>query len=348
MSRILIASISILWGILVFLPGSVLLMPALRRATFATLPLVIAAFLAADEERQWRRYLRRLYAVMLALFGLVILGGLGSIPYLIAAILLMRPEIRKVFPRRKLGAPLTSGGLVLGLLGSFIWWQWFHNPLPGDKQLIDHFNAHRAEFEQLAQGYRNHRDGKKSYDSTAEALVLMGRAGVNHVIGASGGFGDWFPEPYSEHTLQVIKALEVRPVEKLATKEEIIETYRCEFPELFEKFPPVQYLHQVERIVYPIKFYLGPDPTVLSFGRTTLRYFGSFLNKGFCYYPQPPRVENGHIINASYSLRDNAYTRPGLRVFDSLDNYPPKWKRGECVEKRIDDHWFICMCRNTP
>ncbi len=349
MRRFLIVFVAIVWGVFVFLPGSVLVQVAARRAAFATLPLVIAALLAVDGGKRWQKYLRWMYAVLLAMFGVLIWGGLSSIPYLVTAVILLWPEIKGCLSQGGWRRVLTGSGLVLGVLGSFIWWHWFHNPLPGDKQLVDHFNAHRAEFEQLAQGYRNHRDRDHFYDnSSQEVLAVMGKAGVNRVIGAGGGFCEWFPEPYSSHTLNVRKSLDIRSIKNLATEEEKMATYALEMPALFEGVAPLRDGLDVVRVTLPIIFRLGPDPTKLQWGKTTLRYLDSFLNKGFCYYPQPPRVENGHIINADYSLRDNAYTRPGLRVFDSLNDYPLNWQRGECVLKRIDDHWFIFMCRNTP
>lgn len=335
----MICGITLLWGIIVFLPGSVLVGMALRRTALAVLPLFVALVVVSDEKTKWRDVIRRTYAILLVLQGIVFWVGFGAILYCAVAIILLWPEIQAITGKRK-----TAVVLVPGLLAPFIWWNWFHNPLPRDQQLIDQFNAHRHEFEQLAQGYRNHR-AQGFYDATAEALTLMRKAGVSRVVTASGQFGEWLPEPYSEHTLQIRKFLGVRPIERTSTKEEVLETYHEEFPQLFDKTPPVKHLYEFSRLVEPTKFYLGPDPAVFSWGVSSLCYFGTPLNKGFCYFPQPPRVENGHIVDASFSLRDNAYTRPGLRVFDSLDRFPPDWKRGECVVKRIDGNWFIFMCR---
>lgn len=349
MRRIMILLLTLLWGMFVFLPGSVLVKDAALRAAFAVLPLLIAALLVADGGRKWRMYIRRVYAVLLAMFGVFIWGGLSLTPYVLGATILLWPEIRACLPRGNRRLLFTGGALVFVILVPFIWWQWFHNPLPSDKELIEHFNAHRSEFEQLAQGYRNFRDRNKFYeDSSKEVQALMKKAGVNHIVEAGGGFGVWYPEPYSEHTLQVRKSLEIRPIFKLATTEEELETLHRELPALFEGVAPIQSGMDILRVTVPTKFYLGPKPGQVKWGKTTLRYLDSFLAKGYCYYPQSPRVENGHIVEAEYSLMDNTYTRPGLRVFDTLDDYPPRWKRGECVLKRINDKWLLFMCRNTP
>lgn len=348
MRRFLIVFVAVAWGGLVFLPGSVLVQAAARRAAFATLPLVIAVLLVVDGGKSWRKYLRWLYAVFLAMFGIMIWGGLSSIPYLVIATILLWPEIRGCIPREGLKARLVGGALVFGVVGPFVWWQWFHNPLPSDALLIENFKAHRTVFEQLATGFRNHRDGSKFYESSSqEVRKLMKETGVNHIVEAGGEFGRWFPEPYSDHVLQVRRSLFVRSVYKLAREEEVMATYRRELPKLFEGVAPLKDVMHVARVTVPVTFDLGPEPGKVVFGKTRLRYFNSFINKGYCYFPQSPRVENGHIVNAVYTLKNNVYTRPGLPVFDSLDEYPPDWERGECVLRRIDERWFITMCRSS-
>ncbi len=246
-------------------------------------------------------------------------------------------------------ALLIGSGLVLGVLGLFIWWQWFHNPLPSDKKMVENFNAHRAVFEQLAAGYRNFRNRSVFYElSSQEVQKLVKEVGVFHIVEAGGEFSRWFPEPYSDHTIQVRKSLfSGRTIKNQAMEEEVMATFRRELPKLFEGVAPLQDVIDVARVTGPTTFALGPDPDKVEFGKIRLRYFNSFINKGYCYFPQAPRVENGHIVNADYSKSEKPYTRPGLRVVDSLDDYPPDWKRGECVLKRIDDLWFITMCRSA-
>lgn len=234
MRRFLIVFVAIVWGVFVFLPGSVLVQAAARRAAFATLPLVIAVLLAVDLDKRWRKYLRWMYAVLLAMFGVLIWGGLSSIPYLVSAIILLWPEIRGSIPREGLKAQLVGSTLVLVVVGPFIWWQWFHNPLPNDAQMIENFKAHRTVFEQLATGYRNHRDGSLFYESSSqEVRKLMKEVGVNHIVEAGGDFGEWFPRPYSEHTLQVRKTFYSWLVNTPHTKAETIPFLRRELPELF-------------------------------------------------------------------------------------------------------------------
>jgi hypothetical protein len=224
-----------------------------------------------------------------------------------------------------------------------------HNPLPKDEELLRNFTIHRSEFEQLLKGFRNYRAKDHFYHhSSSDVKNLMRKASVSK-ISEAGEFGVWYPEPYSEHTLQVRKSLTGRPIDKLATQEEILTTLRRELPAIFDDVVPVQPGQNLFRVTEGTIFFPGPEPTGISWGKTTLRYPGSFINKGYCYFPQPPRVEEGHLIVARYDPKIRKYTaRPGHRVFTSLDKFPPKWRDGEYVLKRIDDHWFLFMCRVSP
>ena len=239
------------------------------------------------------------------------------------------------------------GLLLVGILARVLF-VLNRNPLPKDEAMIEHFHAHRAEFEELLKGHRNHRDGNVPYDRSSDEVENLMRKVYVQSIAQAGFGGRLYPEPYSEHTLQVLKSLYVRPVKNLTTENEVMSTLKRELPALFAGVPPLEDVLDVARVTTVAIFHSGPDPDRLQWGLVTMRYFGSFLTKGWCYFPQSPRVENGHIINADYSLTDNTYTRPGVRVFDSLDMYPPNWERGECVLKQIDSQWFLFMCRVSP
>ena len=214
--------------------------------------------------------------------------------------------------------------------------------------MIERFDAHRTEFEQLIAGYRNHRGEHFYQNSSPDVRGIMRKAGVNDIVEAGGDFGEWFPDPYSKRTLEALKDLYVRPIKKMPTNAEYVAFCRRVFPDLFKNTPSVSNVYDINSLTKPIKISIGLDTKVRKLGKTTFRYLDSFLNKGFCHYPQPPRVENSRILDTGYSLLDKSFIRPGLRVFESLDEYPEDWERGECVLKRIDAHWFIFMCRNTP
>lgn len=196
------------------------------------------------------------------------------------------------------------------------------------------------------QGYRNYRrpqgPGPHDYELLEDVKALKKKAGVYHIVEAQGATDRWYPEPYSEQTLQVRKSLEIWSASFIPSESEIMITLRRELPELF-KCPPLRDIVDVARVTSVIHVTLGTPKR--SNHKIHLRH--GLIHKPYYYFPQPPQIENGHIVEASYSMRDQAYTRPGQRVRESLDEFPPAWKRGECVLKPIDEHWLIAICRGS-
>lgn len=244
--------------------------------------------------------------------------------------------------------------VLIGVLSviCLIWWIWFHNPLPSDAEMIERFNANRAGFEQLVQGYRNHRPSRTMEGSTSFKLSapwvkpLMRKLEVYSVVEAQGASGRWYPDPYSPRVLQTLRFLYTgRSVHQRATQEEIMETLRRDIPDLFKQTPePLRDILDVTRVTTVTHVFLGSEDQ--PYDRVTLPYFGNRIIKSYYFFPQVPRIEHGHILVPHESPRYPGY-RLGQRVFDSLDGYPPNWKQGECVLKPIDSQWFIAMCRSA-
>lgn len=349
MRKYLILILTVIWGAIVFLPGSALLAQALLRTFVAVLPMLIAIFLVVDGDRRWRRNLRRFYGTAMPIFILLMnAGSLFSIPYILAGVLLVWPEIRATRTRTRVMA-IGFVCLLLGGLAGINTWRWHHMPLPTDQELIDHFTRNRPIFEKLAQEYRNCRvRGKFFYQSSPEVFEMMKKAGVDDIGQASGQFGRWYPDPYSQETLEALKYIQIRSVENVLTGEEKMAVLKHRLPSLFEGIAPIEDVLDVAQVTSTVLFGIGTDPDMKDIGKVTLRYPDSFLDKGFCYYPQPPRIVNGNVVATGYSLRDNAYTRPGIRVFPSLDEYPADLQRHECVVKPIEAQWFLYLCRYTP
>ncbi|KAB2890087.1 MAG: hypothetical protein F9K32_10155 [Desulfobulbaceae bacterium] len=349
MRRYLILILTVIWGCIVFLPGSALLAQALLRTSIAILPMLIALLLIGDRDVRWRRGLRRFYGTAMPLFILVVkTGSLLSIPYVLTGILLVWPEIVAARRRTKFMA-IGFVCLLLGVLAGINSWRWHHMPLPADQELIGHFERNRPIFERLVQEYRNCRiRGKFFYQTSPEVLEMMKKVGVDDIGQASGPFGSWYPKPYSRETLEVLKFIQIRSVEDVLTGEEKMKVLKQRLPSLFEGVAPLKDMMDVAQVTTPVRFDLGPDPSKPEWGKITVRYPDSFLKKGFCYYPQLPRLEDGHVVATGYSLKDKSYTRPGIRVFEFLDEYPPDLQRYECVVKPIDPQWFIYLCRYAP
>jgi len=325
----------------------------------AILPLILGAFVINSRTGK-AKYLRWLCATALgaeAAFLLIPswLKILGLIP-LLGVVLLLWTEISGSKAEEQV-SPLSPDKLkqkrrnrwinafaVAGLTVLLVRGCWYRNPLPSDEQMIEHFNAHRTEFEQLVQGYRNYRRGDVFYErSSDEVKALMKRLGVYQVAEAQGASGTWYPDSYSAKTISILRSLNVRNVGQAATEKERISTLKQELPVLFDGVAPLNNGWDVIRITTVTHVGLGNSGQPGT--KFTMRYSGIY--KVYYYFPQIPQIREGHILLPEYhSLDERITTRLGQRVFDSLDDYPPDWRRGECVLKRMDDHWFIAMCRN--
>ncbi|MFZ5774959.1 MAG: hypothetical protein ACOY3Z_05700 [Thermodesulfobacteriota bacterium] len=322
---------------------------SLTWAVSLALPLFIGSIFVNSREG-WRRCILWGCAGLMAAEAAAVLiffwAKIFAMPPIIGVVLLMGPETKDEFPPASMRQRLIRSGLWLVGGSLLVWWFWFHNPLSSDREMLQHFTVHRAELEQLVQGYRNYRRSdapeQQSYMLLEDVKALKQKAEVYSITGAQGAAGRWYPDHYSEHTLQVRKSLEIRSASNPATEAEIMKTLRHELPTLFEGGTPVRDLLDKARVTTVIDISLGSLKKQRD--RIHLRY--GLIHKGYYYFPQPPRIENGHIVEAGYSLIDHAYTRPGQRVLESLDDFPPDWKRGECVLKPIDGRWFITLCRS--
>jgi len=349
MRKFLLLALTVIWGVIVFLPGSVLLAQALQRTFVAILPMLVAIPLITDDDRRLRRNLRRVYGTVMPIFIVIINGGsLLTMPYILTGILLVWPEIRATRIRTRIIA-ICCVCLLLGGLAGINAWRWHHPPLPSDQEMIEHFKRNRPTFEKLVHIFRNCRGcGRFIHESSPEIYRMMKKVGVDDIGEANGQFRRWYPDPYSQETLDVLKEIYIRPIGKALTDEGTMAILRKRLPALFEGVAPLADVMDVAQVTSPVRFDFGPDPDTPQWGIPTVRYPDSFLKKGLCYYPHPPRMENGHVVTIDYSLTNSIHTRPGIRVFSSLDEYSFDLERYECVVKPIDTQWFIYLCRYAP
>jgi hypothetical protein len=232
----------------------------------------------------------------------------------------------------------------------FVWLQWFHNPLPTDEIMIKNFHEHRAAFEQLVQGQRNYRgDTSKppySYSKTPEAQSLLRQVGMSDI---SVGSILWYPDAYSERIAWLDGKFYGHSPEGIRrTPEERVDYWKKNLPEMFEGVAPVSTPLQLDylRGQLHIRWPGPPDAHAGSGVVYRLRQFPQGIDKSYAYFPYPPRVELGQMIYPGYDMQDRPETGLGIRVFDSLNDYPPDWKDGECVGRKIEPQWFIYMCKD--
>lgn len=202
---------------------------------------------------------------------------------------------------------------VMGLLlVGFLYWA-HYNPLLTDEEMIAHFNAHRADLEALVTSYREY--NKPTYSNVPnwhklpETMALMEKAGVTRVkkLGPA-----WHPDPYSVE----------------AAKKFIQDIKTGSLPSL-RPYRTVGFWLQDPRRENDLAFVLG------SFGFQV-------IFKDLVHIPVIPRIEKGMLwfgIDPYKGILDE-----GRRIFPTLNEYPPGWKKGECVLRQIAPQWFIRLC----
>lgn len=67
--------------------------------------------------------------------------------------------------------------------------------------------------------------------------------------------------------------------------------------------------------------------------------------KGYVYFRSPPLLDGEYVMGFP-----NASGRPlwRWRLLPSLDGppWPPDWKSGECLLRKIEPQWFLSLCRD--
>lgn len=152
--------------------------------------------------------------------------------------------------------------------------------LISDKEMIDHFNAHKAEFDELVKRYLAFDHRKGDWDKLPRVIELKEATGVQRIID---GPGYWFENPYSIDAAKQSKEMEENKswAEHHDRKTAIVQM-------------------QDERRHYDFDI------------RSAINW------KDYVYYPAAPEIENGRIklprelIDRKYGIRN--------RVLESLDN----------------------------
>jgi hypothetical protein len=212
---------------------------------------------------------------------------------------------------------------------------WEFNPLVSDEEMIAHFRAHRAEFEELVRRYRDYprppdKDTSLWYKE-GDTPDLMQRAGVVRLDYST---PIWLSDPYSVETAKKIQ--EAFKVKGMFGK--------CWSP----------YKYGAVRVT-PI-----PKRLPLIKGNTNQYRFNTFVHgtiwKDYYHFPEIPRIENGELLYpmgvvgkgarvSNYQEIDGIpVSQPRDRVLPSLNRYPEEWESFECVYLQIEPHWFLRMC----
>lgn len=232
-------------------------------------------------------------------------------------------RMSKFVPRRVLHT-LT---LIMALFSGFavmifmlLYW-WHYNPLPSDEAMIAHLQTHRAEIEELVRSYRAWEPSAATptWHNRLEIEGLMGKAGVRYVTNIG---PVWHPDPYSA---EAGKRFE----------DEMSATTRARKISSINRYSSIN----VELI--------NPKRPSWHFANVLLKTGPALIFKELVYFPEVAKIEGETLwfaANLSYSGKEWKEVKGKSRIFPSLNNYPDNWKKGECVYRQIDTHWFIYMC----
>lgn len=219
--------------------------------------------------------------------------------------------VRKVFLR----TPFYI--LPVAVLALCIWRLFVVNPLPRDDELIEHFREHSADIEVLIKAYYRAPQSSIQWDDALEIQALKKLSGVERIHQVMG----WWPaDPYSFEGAEGLH--------KLIT---------TNTPEAYAA------IRQMEA--------LQVDLVDSRYRQRSLRYPTDYhILKSLLYIPAVARTHDAKLWpgvswNKLAPQTPEQYEKSAWRLLPKLSDYPPNWKKGECVFRQLDTHWFIVMCR---
>ncbi len=69
----------------------------------------------------------------------------------------------------------------------------------------------------------------------------------------------------------------------------------------------------------------------------------SWVSKNIHYFPIEPRIANGELL---WPVGIDGKPKGSARVLSELDHSPWEWRRGECLYRSLEPHWFIRLCNS--
>ena len=225
-------------------------------------------------------------------------GRLGN-----RSILVAFKDKQRIWKWIGLFAIVVAGGLYLH-------WLVTRNPLPRDEEMIENFQTHRQEFQELVRSYQEYVPqpgrGHGQWEKNETVRGLYKKTGVKWL--SPGNI--WSDNPYEVATALTFD-------DEIKKPDWNLRRYRHEaliFNMSDQRYARIAWFHP-----------------------------GSIMWKSFYYIPVVPRIERGNLLQPIY-LRGKVKLLVESKVLDSLNDYPEDWKRGDCALRQIEAHWFISMC----
>ena len=177
--------------------------------------------------------------------------------------------------------------------------------LISDQAMIDHFQVHKQEFNELTQLYLHRSTDIMAWSARPDVIELKKKTGIDRIIDAA---GYWFENPYS--TEAAIKSKAMRDNNTFSQN----------------NFRSAALIKMADTNIFWAAYLWN----------------GGLNWKDYVYFPEPPIIEEGRIKWPT-EIKARVFSNHWLRTLDSLDS--PTWERGECVLRKIEPQWFLKRCR---
>ena len=213
---------------------------------------------------------------------------------------------------------------------------WIWNPLPRDEEMIEHFQAHRADFEEAVRRYREypHLPDKDTslWFKEGDTLEVYKRAGIDSITYL---IPMWLPNPYSVETAIFVDKIVDQPGRAP-----------------FEKYSSLG--------ITPATTPRIDHPDIMDdsgFRKFSLKF--GIVWKSYYYTPEEPRVVHGKMLwplttvgkgfpgSTYHELERVSVRQSESQVLSTLDVFPDNWGIMGCVYRQIEPQWFLQMCTSN-
>lgn len=238
--------------------------------------------------------------------------------------------------------------VLLALIVGWQVWAWYWVPLPSDETMIRHFQENRDGFEKLIAAYRAYYppdDCRPTsgcfWDNNAEIYELKKSLNINKIIVSGFDSAIWMlKDTYSAKPYRDLDDYLNAP----ASRAEWLDRYHRYKKYVYPKIVSVTLIPGKNRFNPDVKDSQGNAKNYrIDAGNSNDRGFSlryGRISKAYFHIPAIPKVLPGKLLTQGTGDSKQYFDRH----MDSLDRYPENWRRGECVYRQIETHWFLRLC----
>ena len=196
---------------------------------------------------------------------------------------------------------------IIGIIFSLAFFVYLKNPLFKDEDGIKYFEKNKLDLLELVRMFREYDSHPHSeWAGDKKAHDILKKLSILYMN--EDGLRVWLPNPYSKEM--------AKEYEGKSSKDKFKIIYK--------------YVGVAIRLGEPLYY------TKFSWRER------SWIWKEFVYFPNSPKIVNGYLMSP---VNKNGKTIRLAKIVQGLDDYPDNWKRGECFLRKLEDQWFMRMCR---